>query len=176
MKPRGFTLVETLVVMFILGIITSVVLPELSSRNSYELDLASRNLTDAIRFAREETIRTGVVHGLDYTQASDLLQVYRVDSGGTHQYDVYHPVDKQLLWLDYSATGNQAPVKLLSVTLRYGGNLTDRNALEFDTYGTPRYLNGTGYEMLDTGEFKLSDGTQNRKIIVSSMTGRVTIQ
>ena len=173
---RGFTLVETLVVMFILGIIASVVLPELSSRNSYALDLASRNLTDAIRFAREETVRTGVVHGLEHLPASKQLKVYRVDSSGSHQYDVYHPVDKQLLWLDYAAMGNQAPVKLQSVTLRYGGNVTDRNVLEFDTYGTPRYLNGAGYEMLDTGEFKLSDGSQNRKIIVSSMTGRVTIQ
>lgn len=172
---RGFSLLELLVVMLILGIIASVVVPQLSSSDSYKLEIASRELANALRFAREEAIRTGTPHGVDYTAATKLLQVYRLDTSATHQYDVYHPVDKQLLWLDYSATGEQAPVQLDTVTLLYGGSASNRTYISFDEYGTPRYLNGPIYEMLDNATFVISDAGQTSTINVSPMTGRVTV-
>lgn len=172
---RGFTLIETLVVMFIIGIIASAVLPQLTSSDSYKLEIASRDLVNALRFAREESIRTRTSHGVDYTAASKLLQVYRLDSSNTHQYDVYHPVDKKLLWLDYSAAGNQAPVQLTTVTLLFGGSGSNRTNLCFDEYGTPRYLNGATYQMLDNAAFILSHSGQTRTITVTRMTGRVSV-
>ena len=175
MKPRGFTLLETLVVVFIVGIIASVVLPQFTPSNSYKLKTASNELANALRFARVEAIRTATPHGVDYTDASKLLQVYRLDTTSTHQYDVYHPVDKKLLWLDYSTTGDQAPVQLDSVTLQYGGNATNRIYISFDEYGTPRFLNGTLYDMLDNATIILSDAGQTSTITVSPMTGRVTV-
>ena len=88
-----------LVVMFILGVIASVVLPEFSSRSSYKLETASRELVNAIRFAREESIRTGNPHGIILSSTDETAKVYELIAG-TATYNIYHPIDKKLYTLD----------------------------------------------------------------------------
>ncbi len=102
MIPRGFTLVEILVVMFILSIIASVALPELSSSNSYKLDLAAEELAIGLRFTRDESVRTGLPHafsinGEDSVIEEKYIMIYKAHLNDTLNASdlLYHPVSKQ---------------------------------------------------------------------------------
>jgi prepilin-type N-terminal cleavage/methylation domain-containing protein len=99
---RGVTLLETLVVMFILGIIASVALPDLSSSNSYKLDRAAEELAMGLRFARDESVRTGLPHafsinGEDSAIEEKYIMVYKAHLADTLNATdlLYHPVSKQ---------------------------------------------------------------------------------
>jgi len=178
-NQQGFSLLEMTLVVAILAITAAIALPNLSMTDPYRLDNAARELAAAIRFARAEAIRTATPHGLWYFASSQKLSIYRVVvifSIPVPIYDVRHPVDKKLYTLDYSSNGNQAPVKLSSVTLNYGGSGSNQMYISFDKQGTPRYLKGSTYQMLDLASFVLSDAGQTRTVSVSPMTGRVTLQ
>lgn len=180
---QGFTLLELMIVVFILSVTAVVAIPNLSTTDSYKLDKAGSELADAIRFARAEAIRTGSPHGVWYFSSASTISVYRVVYYTilgfpipTPTYDIRHPVDKKLYNLDYSNNGNQAPVELRSVALQYGGNDTNREYIAFGPSGTPRYLSGSTYQMLDNANIVLAYGGQIRTVNVSPMTGRVTVQ
>lgn len=178
-KEHGFTLLEIMIVVLILTLTAAIALPNLSSTDPYKLDNAARELAEAIRFARAEAIRTATPIGIWYFSSIQKFTVYRVVyvfSVPVPTYDIRHPVDKKLYTLDFSSTGNQAPVQLNSVTLKYGGNGTNRDYITFDNHGTPRYLSGTTYQMLDNASIVLGYAGQTRTLSISPMTGRVTIQ
>jgi prepilin-type N-terminal cleavage/methylation domain-containing protein len=178
-RQRGFTLLELMIVVFILSVTAAVAIPNLSTTDPYKLDKASSELADAIRFARAEAIRIGEPIGVWYFSSTSSFALYRVVyvlGLPVPVYDIRHPVDKKLYSLDYSANGNQAPVKLNSVTLHYGGDTTNREYISFDKHGTPRYLSGSTYQMLDTASIVLGYAGQTRTVNVSPMVGRVSAQ
>ncbi len=172
---RGFTLLEMLVVMFILGVIASVVLPEFSSRNSYKLEIASRELVNAIRFAREESIRTGNPHGIILSSSNETAKVYELISG-TATYNIYHPIDKKLYTLDLRTDSATSGVDLQSYNIFYQGIAGSKSYIGFNEYGNPKYFDsGTDHMLNGTATITLSSAGQTRTINVSSMTGRVTV-
>jgi len=176
---HGFSLAELMVVITILGIVALAAVPTLFSGNSKKVEVAAIELADAIRFSRAEAIRTATPTGIWYFSSTSNFYLYRliyVFGLPVPIYDVRHPVDKKLYTLDYSNSGNQAPVTISSVTLKYGGNATNRVYISFDDRGTPRYLNGSAYEMLDEATIVLAYDGLTRTISVAPMTGRVTVQ
>ncbi len=175
----GFTLLEMLLVVVIIAITASVALPDFSLGQHYKLETATRDLAQAVRFAREEAIRTKKSHGVNYESAQGLIKVYRLDTSTvppTPVFDVYHPIDKTLYTLDYSANGKYAPISIYSSALLFGGNTTFRYQLQFDEFGVPNYYNAGAYEMLDSAQFSLTDGTAKMAVLISPMVGRVTMQ
>ena len=58
-RIHGYTLVEVLVVVSILGISSTVMMPDLASTQITQLEVAANEVADAIEFARSEASRTG---------------------------------------------------------------------------------------------------------------------
>ncbi|MDO7710410.1 MAG: prepilin-type N-terminal cleavage/methylation domain-containing protein [Pseudomonadota bacterium] len=178
-RKHGFSLIELIIVISILGIVAAVAMPNMFLGNSQKLDVASTELADAIRFARAEAIRTGTPHGVWYFPFPTKLSVYRlvyVGGAAIPTYDVRHPVDKKLYSLDYSNNGNQAPVKIGVVTLNYGGSAINREYISFDDHGVPNYSNGETYQMLDNASIVLVYAGQSSMVSIAPMTGRVVVQ
>lgn len=61
---QGFTLLEMLAVVVIIGLLASIVMPNLGVRESRALDDQVRGLANDLEFARQRTIMTGIRHRL----------------------------------------------------------------------------------------------------------------
>ena len=64
----GHTLLEMIIVVALLAVIAAIAMPSATPAHHQKLDLAASEVADAFRFAREESRRTSVIHGV----AADL--------------------------------------------------------------------------------------------------------
>ena len=177
MSDRGFTLLEMLVVVFVLGIMALAVIPSVQPYKEQRLDVAAREVAAAISFARDETVRTGNPHGVNVSVASQRLRVYRLDTSPTPSpvYDVRNPLDKKNYVLQFATDPALSGVQVSAVSLYYRGLAGPVDFLHFDTWSTPKYNDAGTIRLLVNGEVKLGAGDAERIIRVSPMTGRVTV-
>lgn len=77
---RGFTLVEMLVTVAILAVVSTVVLPLLSSNDPQKLSVAAEETANLLRFALSEARRTGGYVLVDGKTTAGQLKLYNSDS------------------------------------------------------------------------------------------------
>lgn len=83
-RPAGFSLVEWIVVVAILGLVATLTLPDLFRlTRGARVSLASRELQGALRLARSEAIRRGTKVGVKF----------RSDGRGRHSFTLYRDGD-----------------------------------------------------------------------------------
>ena len=181
-QERGYTLLELVIVVAILGMIAAVAVPSVSQGSDEKLRLAATEVASAIRFARSEALRTGEGHGLTVSQSTQKVTVNKYDlttapisTLGT----LTHPIDKQPYDFNVNTRSTTQGV-LISNTqdvFNYTG-LGGRRSLIFDAYGTPKWIVGSGPTtyLLSDGDIELSYGGQQRVVSVAPITGRVTVQ
>ena len=179
---RGYTLLELVIVVSVLGLIAAIALPSMSPASDRKLDLAAEEVASAIRFARSEAIRTGEGRGLTISQATQKVTVKNYDIAivpivtlGT----LNHPINKQ----PYDFNVNTSSVTT-GVTISNSSDVFDygsegrRRSLLFDAHGTPIWIVGSDptRHLLVDGTVELSYGNDQRFVSVAPITGRVTIQ
>ena len=173
---QGFSLLEMMIVVFILSLIAAVAIPNLSVTETYKLDIAARKIVEATRFARAEAIRTGNVHGITFSNTGDNAKVYQLISG-TPTYNIYHPVDKKLYTFNLKTDPATTGVEVQSYSIEYEDVSGNKNLVDFNSYGNPKYFeSGSDHMLSATATITLSYAGQTRVISVSPMTGRVTVQ
>jgi prepilin-type N-terminal cleavage/methylation domain-containing protein len=176
-RTAGFTLAELLIVIVIIGVVAVTALPEFSSRDTARLDLAAAEVADAFRFARHESVRTGVPRGVRFIINSDHVRVFRMDMGPnppTKLFDIYHPVAKHL----YDTQAEWRLPRGVAVDARslvFDGACNKTKAIAFDLRGNPICTDPVSTRV-QSATFTLElDGT-TRDIKVEQITGRVTVQ
>ena len=179
---RGFSLTEILIVVAILGVIAVVVVPSFHSGDEKKLDLAANEVAQAIRFTRSEAIRTGSIHGIQISQATQRVVAYKANMTADpvgKEFILTHPIDKKPLDFDFDdqsttlgsrITNSQDPFNYQS--------LGRRKNLLFDAVGTPVWVvvsGNTTYHLRD-GMVQLEYIGQQRVVKIAPITGRVTIE
>lgn len=162
------------IVVVILGIVAAVVVPNLSSSDPKKLEAATSEITQAIEFARNEAVRTKMVHGIYIDAANDRLRVYSLP-GSTAVYDVYHPIDKMLYDIQLQTNKLTEGIDLISAKFVFNGGNVSTSLLEFNSDGMPKYTSTKDY-MLTSAEIGLNYKGQQRTIFVAPGSGRVTVQ
>ncbi|MDH3589121.1 MAG: prepilin-type N-terminal cleavage/methylation domain-containing protein [Gammaproteobacteria bacterium] len=181
-QRRGYTLLELVIVVSVLGIIAAIVVPNTGADSDEKLRLAAEEVAGAIRFARSETLRTGEVHGLTVSQVTQKVTVKKYDvttdpisSLGT----LIHPIDKQPYDFNVNTKSTTRGVTISNSqdVFSYTG-LGERRSLIFDAYGTPKWIVGSGPTtyLLSDSNIELSFKGQQRVVRVAAITGRVTVQ
>lgn len=177
LRTAGFTLAELLIVIVIISVIAVTALPEFSSRDTARLDLAAAEVADAFRFARHESIRTGIPRGVRVNISSDDVRVFRLDmvpNPPAKLFDVYHPVAKYL----YDTRAEWALPRGVTVNTRdlvFAGACNKTKALAFDVRGNPVCTDPVTVRTQSATVTLELDG-ETRAITIAPITGRVTTQ
>ena len=177
----GYSLPELLAVVIILGIAASVVIPDISTTSPNKLDLAAEEIAQAIRYVRNESLRTGEIHGIEISQNTQRVIAYRADLTTTPVSMAsihYHPVSKQILDYEVDVSTMTDGVSITNTQDPFLYATGRRKNLLFDATGTPIWIvNSTGSTyMLQDGTVQLSHGGDDRTVRVAQITGRVTVQ
>lgn len=173
----GFTLVELLIVITILGFAAMVAMPNLSATRPILLELTAQEIADAVEFARDESIRTGTEHGVNISASQQRVQVFRADTSTTPptlHYDVYHPLSKKL----YDLTLKEhsfARLHAITQTVNARGSCNSPEIIIFNRYGTAFCGDPYSSLFIDNSFVLTLDGASYR-VSIFGVTGRVTVQ
>ena len=174
---KGFSLLELLLVLMVVGIVAVAAIPDLSSGDHHRLKLAAGEIAGAIRFARSEALRTGEPHGFQLQTTDARIRVISADTGSnpwTPRYDVEHPGDHDFYDIEL-ADHPYATIQVIVRNASFHGSCNDPDMIYFDTRGTPWCGDGSG-PLLEQYDLTLSFGGQSRVVSLHSITGRVTVQ
>ena len=174
---RGFTFLELLVVITIVGLIAMVAMPSSSSGDAATLDLATAEVADAIRFAREESRHTGFIHGVSIDLENNRVRVFRLDEAPDPNllvFDVYQPISKQLYTIQLAASP-YGGVELNRINVSKKGTCSNPENIAFDSSGVVRCVDPVATRLSQVS-IELELGGLELTISIDEYTGRVSIQ
>ena len=179
-SSRGFTLLETLVVLVLIGIVALAAVPLLSSQDPTKLDVAAAEVGNALRFAISEAERTGGYIWVDGS-VSGHLQVSQVVSS-TSLVAVTDPLTKRALDVDTSGPAFSGQVSMAPRFIQGGTAYTQLLIVGAGVVGP-----GTGTQLyvyqgstlkgpLQAGSgVVLTLGPQSVTVALNEITGLVTL-
>lgn len=176
-RKRGFTLVEMLIVVTVLGILASVILPSMNSTGSLiALEAAARTLAADLRIARQSAVQ----YNSSYNVKIDLrANSYEINFAGTGSA----PTLTNLL-NSSSTSGNSidfdqwsaSRLKQQRVALAGAALKTSKTSVTDVTFGP---AGGTGPSRTEDTVFWLTQGSGSERlsilVTVSWLTGHVTV-
>ena len=153
-----------------------------SGTDQYKLDLVAEEIAQALRFAQSEARRTGQHHGATISQTTQTITVKKWDVSTdpvSTELVPYHPVSKKAFVFDADGFSLAPGVEIANAAdVFLYATIGRRSSLIFDENGLPVWIMNAGtdvYRLLD-GTVTLSDGGNQRSVVVAPITGRVTLQ
>ncbi len=115
---RGFTLIEIVLVLSVLGILVALYTASTGDMSNVSIDAASRKVQSDLRYAHQLAVNTGINHGAVFT-ANGGYEVYAGSPGNP----VIDPVTREDL--------------VIELTDFQGVTVAEDYQVEFDPGGTP---------------------------------------
>ena len=154
----GFTLVEVLVVVTIIGIAGAIVVPHMLSGGQLGVQAAARMVIADIIYAQNEAVAHQVIRRVVFDPDQESYRV--TDAAGTTLTASWKSGVGENYVIDFEEDDRFSGVQL--DTVNFGGDTT----LEFDDMGSPAV----------GGIVEMSSGNFRYRITVAAFTGQVTIE
>jgi prepilin-type N-terminal cleavage/methylation domain-containing protein len=164
-RKRGFTLIEIIMVVVILGIAALMAIPMVSNAADVQVRAAANRMAADIDYAKSMAI----THQRSYTVVFDPAhESYEVQDDSGNVID--HPVNPGSFVVDFSADANLSRVNIMNADFDPDSNLS----MTFDYLGSP-YSGINTSSPLNTGQITLTADTFTLVVNVEPVTGYVTI-
>jgi MSHA pilin protein MshC len=154
-RHGGFTLMELVAILVLVGILAFSVVPRFLDKGSVDVSAMAEQLAGDIRYTQSLAMTSGQRNRINLAAASYQITT----SAGA---PVAHP-----------ATGSTAAISLGDVSLALSG--LPSGYVAFDGKGIP-YTNVSGTVLGATATITLTAAGSSRQIAVSPQTGRVIVQ
>lgn len=177
-RCAGYTLTEMLIATALLGAAAAVAVPMLGAPNPSRANLAGTQLVQALRFARSESQRTQIPHGVRIDAAVERAQLFRLDTSTmppTRLFTVRHPGHHGLYLLDFPADPATRGVQITAAALSFAGVCSELRDIVFDARGWPLCSQPVSVE-LTSAAVDLGNGAVVRRVSVAGVTGRVVLE
>ncbi|MDB5332739.1 MAG: putative fimbrial protein [Phycisphaerales bacterium] len=167
-RRPGFTLIEILVVVVIMGLTSAIILPQLGSRDDIKGVSAARGLASDLLYAQSRAIANGTMQFVVFDVGSGKYDV--MDSIAPANI-ISHPV----LHTPFEVLFGVAPLRSVSLnSVNFDGNTT----LAFDTLGIPYSYTSTTQTLtpLTSGTVVLKSGNATTTVTVQPYSGEIKVQ
>lgn len=164
---HGFTLVEILVVIMIIGIASAMIIPQIGSRDDLVVSAAARVVMSDLIYAQNRAIALQKPHYVRFDG-----QQYTV-SDATSMAAITNPVSQN----PYTVTFQAAGTSTANVTLGSWG-LGGQNTIGFDEMGSPFSFDGAATASLtSSGTISIHsiNDTATLTIAVEPFTGEISV-
>jgi prepilin-type N-terminal cleavage/methylation domain-containing protein len=165
---KGFTLIEVLIVMAIIGISAAMVLPMLGSRNDLNVSAAARKVVADIAWAQNMAVATQSRWHVRFSASG--YNVAREQDGVLTI--VEHPVDQSPLAVIF---GVASPEPVLQGVALGTVEFDETTHLVFDQLGTPR-TGEAATPLADDGTVVLQAGARSVTIRIQPLTGEISVE
>lgn len=176
---KGFSYLEMLIVVTIVGIVASVTIPILSSTDSKKLAVATNEVALALQFARDEATRLNTPIGFELKSTEQRFRLFQADtstSPWTSKFDVYDPLSKKLydIQLNDSKAGKLS-IDLISKSTIYESSCNTPYVFYFDRHGSVWCADPDGVAVMEM-KISLTLAKLSKLIKLDGLTGRVSIE
>ncbi len=168
-RGGGFTLVEILMVVVILGIIAAVIVPQIGSRDDLKVASAARMIMADLAYAQSRAISSQRKQYVEFDDQQYALQSRANDADDLSA--ISHPVNPG----NYTVNLNTGPLAGVVITETAFGSTT---VLAFDELGSPLQYNpatNTSAALTSPGIIHIQSGTRILTISIEPYTGELSV-
>jgi type II secretion system protein H len=166
----GFTLIEILVVVVILGIVAAVIVPQLNSRDDLKAASAARALTADLIYAQNLAITR---QQMIYVTFDAAAETYKMVDSLSPENVLTHPV---LLSPYLVSLGANATMPQLRTTVIDTASFDGQSIIGFDEMGVPHGVTSAGVaSAMTAGSIAITCGSTTMTVTVEPYTGSITV-
>ena len=170
-RRQGFTLIEILVVVVIIGIAAAIIVPQLGTRDDLKASSAARVIMADLIYAQNLSITQQNYH---YVAVNIATRRYTLQN--SLLATVTHPVNKNPYIVRFGAGGTNGfqDITLLSANFTGQSGIVYQT-IGFDELGSPLVHTGAGTEPMTAGAIIIQAGNYRLRIDIEPFTGQITV-
>jgi prepilin-type N-terminal cleavage/methylation domain-containing protein len=170
-RSGGFTLIEILAVVIILGIASAIIVPQIGTRSDLLAAAGARAVMADLLYAQNRAISTQQMQYVSFSTAGQNYGEYS-NTPLTNANLLTQPVNGGQYLMTFGGNGPNAISSVSLTSANFGAGST---TVAFDEMGTPYYYNGVSTTLLSgTGAVVVTSGNYAITINIAQDTGDIT--